>query len=64
MSNVVIHNIHCLRNNVVCPKCSKRVRRYDLQEHNDKMHSSTQCNACDEKMETYLLPEHKVNYLT
>lgn len=58
-ANYRMHSLHCARNIALCPVCDEPVPRGELEEHQQELHSSKQCNDCGEKIEASKLEEHK-----
>ncbi|KAL6076408.1 Ubiquitin fusion degradation protein 1 [Balamuthia mandrillaris] len=53
-----LHEAVCYRQNWTCDKCSARLPRSNIQSHLNESHALVNCK-CGDKMERYLLEEHK-----
>jgi len=59
-SNYVIHEVHCLRNIVLCEQCNEPVPRSDLETHFKDVHAPVNCELCGLAVERNNVEQHKV----
>eukprot|EP01122_Echinamoeba_exundans_P015557 TRINITY_DN7433_c0_g1_i1.p2 TRINITY_DN7433_c0_g1~~TRINITY_DN7433_c0_g1_i1.p2 ORF type:complete len:532 (-),score=63.82 TRINITY_DN7433_c0_g1_i1:3733-5328(-) len=52
------HIAFCIRNNMLCGKCSQVIRKADAETHEREFHSLIQCE-CGDNIERFKFPEHK-----
>ncbi|XP_014673700.1 PREDICTED: TRAF-type zinc finger domain-containing protein 1-like isoform X2 [Priapulus caudatus] len=58
-ANFELHQIHCQRNLILCPKCKEPVSRNRQKEHEEQLHALVTCVDCSDLIEIGKLDSHK-----